>query len=235
MDAEVKPPPNVLLSGIVGSTAYGLAHEDSDVDRLGVFATPTAAILGLSKPAESIVSTKPDATFHEAGKLAALLLRCNPTVTELIWLPPDLYEVRTPLGDQLRQIRGNFLSRKYVRDAYLGYATQQFRRLESRGDGSFSADTRKRTSKHARHLARLVWQGAGLYSSGVLRVRLEDPERFRDFGERVAAGDLDIARRELAAAEERFDTIDSPLPEHPDASTAEAWLVHVRRAYWDRP
>ncbi|MFE6988388.1 DNA polymerase beta superfamily protein, partial [Streptomyces pharetrae] len=27
---------NILLSGVVGSTAYGLAHEDSDVDRLGV-------------------------------------------------------------------------------------------------------------------------------------------------------------------------------------------------------
>jgi Recombination endonuclease VII len=31
--AEVKHPPNVLLSGINGSTAYGLATEDSDVDR----------------------------------------------------------------------------------------------------------------------------------------------------------------------------------------------------------
>ncbi|MFE0456899.1 nucleotidyltransferase, partial [Streptomyces sp. NPDC058914] len=26
---------NILLSGIVGSTAYGLAHAGSDVDRLG--------------------------------------------------------------------------------------------------------------------------------------------------------------------------------------------------------
>ena len=27
--AEIKPPPNVLLAGINGSTAYGLATEDS--------------------------------------------------------------------------------------------------------------------------------------------------------------------------------------------------------------
>jgi predicted nucleotidyltransferase len=231
----VKPPPNVLLSGIVGSTAYGLAHEGSDIDRLGVFAAPTVALLGLSKPAESVVSSKPDATFHEAGKMASLLLKCNPAVTELIWLPEDLYEVRTPLGDGLRRIRHCFLSRKYTRDAFLGYATSQFGRLENRGDGSFSADTRKRTSKHARHLARLVWQGAELYRDGVLRVRLEDPERFRDFGERVAAGDLDIARRELARAAERFGSIDSPLPEHPDREAAEAWLLGVRRAFWDLP
>ncbi|MCZ4511792.1 hypothetical protein O3Q52_27155 [Streptomyces sp. ActVer] len=29
---------NILLSGIVGSTAYGLAHAGSDVDRLGMLA-----------------------------------------------------------------------------------------------------------------------------------------------------------------------------------------------------
>lgn len=33
----------MLLAGIVGSTAYGLAGPDSDVDRLGVFAVPTRA------------------------------------------------------------------------------------------------------------------------------------------------------------------------------------------------
>ncbi|MFD7300744.1 DNA polymerase beta superfamily protein, partial [Streptomyces pharetrae] len=38
---------NILLSGVVGSTAYGLAHEDSDVDRLGVFAAPTESLHGL--------------------------------------------------------------------------------------------------------------------------------------------------------------------------------------------
>ncbi|GAA1913626.1 hypothetical protein GCM10009753_52280 [Streptantibioticus ferralitis] len=34
---------HVLLSGTVGSTAYGLAHKGSDIDRLGVFAAPTEA------------------------------------------------------------------------------------------------------------------------------------------------------------------------------------------------
>jgi hypothetical protein len=32
--------PNMLLSGVVGSVAYGLDTEDSDVDRLGMFAYP---------------------------------------------------------------------------------------------------------------------------------------------------------------------------------------------------
>ena len=95
---EVSIPPNVLLSGIVGSTAYGLATEDSDVDRLGVFAAPTERLVGLHPPQPSVVSSKPDATFHEAGKFAALALKVNPTITELMWLPDDLYETRTGLG-----------------------------------------------------------------------------------------------------------------------------------------
>ena len=227
-------PDNVLLAGIVGSTAYGLATADSDVDRLGAFAAPTTKILGLAMMTESIVTTKPDVTFHEAGKLVSLLLRCNPTVTELLWLPAELYEARTPLGDGLIAIRELFLSRKYVRDAYLGYATQQFKRLEVRGDGSFSADTRKRTAKHARHLARLVRQGTELYESGTLTVRLANPEWFREFGERVAAGDLEVAKLELLAAEKRFDGMRSPLLETPNAEIAEAWLLNVRRAFWDK-
>jgi len=229
---KIAAPPNVLLSGIVGSTAYGLATEDSDVDRLGVFAAPTARLLGLHPVEQSIVSIKPDATFHEAGKFASLALKVNPTITELMWLPDDLYEVRDELGDNLIAVRRRFLSRAAVRNAYLGYATQQFRKLENRGDGSFSADTRKRTAKHARHLLRLLAQGLELFETGALTVRLENPGRYRDFGVRVAGGDLEAAAREIASAEHAFGGVRTPLPERPDEATAEAWLQEVRRAHY---
>jgi uncharacterized protein len=221
----------VLLAGIVGSTAYGLATADSDVDRLGVFAAPTVALLGLHGPKESLVTTDPDQTLHEARKWCKLALGGNPTVMELVWLPDDLYEVRTELGDELIGIRSAFLSAQRVRDAYFGYATQQFRRLENRGDGSFSADTRKRTAKHARHLARLLHQGRELYATGDLRIRLSDPQRYRDFGDRVAGGDLDAAAGLLAQAEAGFDAARTPLPDRPDEETVEKWLLRVRAAH----
>jgi predicted nucleotidyltransferase len=231
---EINVPPNVLLSGIVGSAAYGLATEDSDVDRLGVFAAPTEKLIGLHPVQQSIVSTKPDATFHEAGKFAALALKVNPTITELMWLPDDLYEVRTELGDNLIAIRHRFLSRAAVRNAYLGYATQQFRRLENRGDGSFSADTRKRTAKHARHLYRLHAQGIMLWQTGRLTVRLPhgDAVLCRAFGDNVAAGNLEAGRGVIAWAEHIFDTSKTPLPERPDEATVEAWLQEVRREHY---
>ncbi|MUN41090.1 phosphatase domain-containing protein [Actinomadura litoris] len=231
-------PANVLLSGIVGSTAYGLAGPGSDIDRLGVYAAPTVEFHGLTPPAgraATTVTTKPDVTFHEAGKFAALSLQANPTVTELMWLPDELYEARSALGDQLIGIRAAFLSAARVKDAYLGYATQQFKRMETRGDGSFSADTRKRTAKHARHLARLVHQGLGLYRTGELDVRLSDPGWYLGFGERVAAGDLAEARRVLARAEDDFAAARTPLPDEPDRDRVESWLHDVRAAHLARP
>lgn len=224
----------LLLSGIVGSTAYGLAGPGSDIDRMGVYAAPTMALLGLRRPPESHVTAKPDATFHEAGKAARLMLAGNPTATELLWLPDDLYETRTALGEEMIGLRGAFLSAKRVRDAYLGYATQQFRKLIARGDESRSrpGDQRGRTAKHARHLMRLVDQGLELYTTGTVVIRLSDPERYLAFGEQVAA-DAQAAVPFMSRAEERFDRAETVLPTEPDTGAVEAWLLRVRRAFWD--
>jgi len=221
----------VLLEGIVGSVAYGLAGPGSDVDRVGVFAAPTVAFHGLHRPKESIVTTAPDVTLHEAAKWCRLAMSGNPTASELVWLPDDLYLTRTRFGDELIGIRTAFLSAPRVRDAYLGYAGQQFRKLVSRGDGTFSSDTRRRTAKHARHLARLLHQGRVLYASGVLPIRLADPGWFLDFGEQVADGDLARAQALLAEAEEDFTRIRTPLPQRPDEPTIERWLLAVRAAH----
>ncbi|MFJ6841371.1 DNA polymerase beta superfamily protein [Streptomyces griseoluteus] len=222
---------NVLLSGIVGSTAYGLARPGSDVDRLGVFAVPTEELHGLHRPTESVVTHAPDSTLHEAGKWARLALAGNPTVMELVWLPPELYETRTPLGDELIGLRSAFLSAPRVSGAYLGYAAQQFERLRRRGDGSFSADTRKRTAKHARHLMRLLDQGLELYSTGHLTIRVTDPQKYHDFGDQVA-NDPDTAEPVLSRAEDAFAATRSPLPEQADEAAIEAWLRRVRASFY---
>lgn len=222
------PDGTVLLAGIVGSTAYGLAGPESDVDLLGMFAAPTERFHGLHPPVgsqASRVSTSPDVTVHECLKWCRLALSGNPTATELVWLPDELYQTRTQLGDDLIGIRQAFLSAPRVRDAYLGYAVRQFRRLQSRGDGTFSADVRKRTSKHARHLARLVHQGRQLYTTGRVQIRLADPAWFLRFGQQVADGDLDLARHLLDEAQAAFDRAHSPLPDRPDEPAVERWQL----------
>jgi predicted nucleotidyltransferase len=223
--------PQVLLSGIVGSTAYGLDRPGSDVDRLGIFAVPTEQLHGLRRVTESHVTTDPDRTLHEAAKWCRLALGGNPTVMELVWLPSDLCQVRTPLGDELVGLRGAFLSARRVRSAYLGYATQQFERLRSRGHGSFSADTRKRTPKHARHLKRLCHQGLELYTTGRLTVRVDDPDEYHEFGEQVAADAL-TALPLLNEYEAAFDENRSVLPDEPNEAAVEDWLLRVRAHYY---
>ncbi|MEV1068066.1 nucleotidyltransferase domain-containing protein [Streptomyces sp. NPDC050263] len=222
---------NILLSGIVGSTAYGLAHEGSDIDRLGMFAAPTEELHGLHGPKESHVSTAPDRTLHEAAKWCRLALGGNPTVMELVWLPAESYEVRTPLGDELIAVRDTLLGAHRVRDAYLGYATQQFRKLQNRSQGPLSEDVRKRTAKHARHLKRLCTQGYELYATGQLTIQVDDPESYHRFGEQVAA-DPEAALPLLRGFEEAFAETSSVLPEHPDDKAADAWLRRVRRQFY---
>ncbi|MFI5961891.1 DNA polymerase beta superfamily protein [Streptomyces asoensis] len=222
---------NILLSGIVGSTAYGLAREGSDVDRLGMFAAPTEQLHGLHQPKESYVSTAPDRTLHEAAKWCRLALGGNPTVMELVWLPDELYEVRTPLGDELIALRETLLSARRVRDAYLGYATQQFRKLQNRTDGTPSEDTPGRIAKNARHLKRLCTQGYELYSTGRLTIRVDDPESYHRFGEQVA-DDPEAALPLLRGFEEAFAGTRSVLPEQPDETAADAWLRRVRKEFY---
>ncbi|WP_091322208.1 nucleotidyltransferase domain-containing protein [Micromonospora chersina] len=222
---------HLLLSGIVGSVAYGLAGPDSDVDRIGVFAAPTIAFHGLHPPRESVVTTDPDVTLHECAKYARLALSGNPTATELMWLPEECYETRTAFGERLIGIRSAFLSAPRVRDAYLGYASQQFRKLTARDS---TVGGRRRSAKHARHLARLLHQGRVLYATGVLEIRLAEPEWFRAFGERVAGGALAEAEELVAAAERDFARIRTPLPERPDEETVERWLLDVRAAHLPR-
>src|SRR5437868_11290114 len=63
------PSPNVILLGVVGSTAYGLDTESSDKDYLGIYQAPTRMLLGLREPAGTYVEHQPDdRTLHELGK-----------------------------------------------------------------------------------------------------------------------------------------------------------------------
>lgn len=227
-DQEVK---HVLLQGVVGSTAYGLATPESDVDRLGVFAWPTSRWFDLEAPRETVDSHDPDNVLHEAAKACRLMLKGNPTVTEMLWL--DEYEYCTALGEELIGIRDAFLSAPRVLESYLGYAKGQFHRLMNRG--RFAPDIpERRTAKHARHIWRLVNQGRELYTTGKLTIRLENPEACRQFGERVA-NDPQHGGELIEAAEYDFATASTVLPEEPDVARVEGWLHRVRDYYYWEP
>lgn len=228
---------NVVLKGVVGSTAYGLATKNSDVDYLGVYAEHSSVFWGLYPPFESKdathVSSDPDCTMHEVLKFAKLALKSNPTVNELMWLPKDCYVESSPAGEYLIKIRESFLCKRHVRSAYLGYAFAQFKELDRRG-GTFGPDLARRTEKHARHLLRLCQQGLDLWTTGHMNVRVPDPERFMEFGRIVAAGDIEHAKVTLAEFDAQFDSTSTVLPEEPAASTVDRWVQDTRKFYSDK-
>lgn len=217
---------NIVLKGVVGSTAYGLATPESDVDMAGIFAIDTVELFGLKQPVETHVTKGPDTTMHEARKFCALAIQCNPSILELMWL--GSYEQLTPLGSQLIVIRNHFLSAHRVKDAYLGYATQQMQRLQR---AEPSPDKAAKVAKHARHVVRLLHQGYQLYRTATLPVMLPNPIAVRQVGDAAGAGDTEPLRRVFNDYEARFNISPSSLPEAPDTQTIEDWLLGVRMSY----
>jgi hypothetical protein len=214
----------VILEGVVGSTAYGLAGPNSDIDRMGIFQERTSNLLGIYPSDETKVTKDPDSTHHELGKFIRLAMAANPAVLELLYL--EDYDELSPVGAELIRIRSAFLSRR-VAQSYGGYAWQQFTRLKNRGD-SFSSATRQRTSKHQRHMLRLLRQGRELLEHGTLTVRLPNPEEILAFGELPADEALARFEREY----EDFRTIPCVLPDEPSRPLINAALLKFRSGYW---
>jgi hypothetical protein len=222
---------NTILLGVVGSRGYGMARKDSDTDRAGVFMAPTRALLGLEHPPTKYETKNPDHIEHELLPFCQLALRSNPHMLELLWLAE--YETLTPVGAELVGIRECFASAYWVRQAYLGYAREQFRRMTRQAPAVGDEQHRKR-AKNARHLLRLLTAGEELYTTGTLTVKLPDPERYFAFGE-AAAKNPEVARNALTVAQDLFTTRKSPLPEEPQTGPVGDWLTQARVSQLQEP
>jgi predicted nucleotidyltransferase len=213
---------HTVLSVVVGSRAYGLATETSDVDRRGVYAAPTPLFWGFTKPPTHVDGPDAERFSWELERFLGLALEANPTALECLWSP--LVEKATECGEELLALRGAFVSRR-AHTTFLRYADSQFRKL--------AADLRTRGEprwKHVMHLLRLLISGRHLLSHGEPLVGVtEHRERLLAVrrGE-VPWTEIEVWRqaptRDLDAAVER-----SVLPAEPDRARVEDFLVSVRR------
>lgn len=223
----------LLLLGVTGSTAYGLSHDGSDIDRLGIYSVPTNElfVLGFNQGKASHVLTDPDdVQLHEIGKYVGLVLKGNPTVTELLFL--ESHEHVDPRIEPLIDMRTKLLGQRTIRASYTGYAMAQAKRLANRveaGRTGFNADLAKRTAKHGRHCFRLLLQAEQLLTEGDITV---DVSAHRD--ELFAIGEL--AETDVAAFQVKFaercayiDGLESILPMEPDVAGAQQFLTEFRR------
>ncbi len=81
---------------------------------------------------------------------------------------------------------------------------------------------------------RLLWQGYELYTTGVLPIRVPDPQPYFDFGQRITTEpDAASAAALIAEYEAKFDDAKTVLPDEPNEPPLEDFLQRVRRAYLD--
>ena len=119
--------PCVVLEATVGSHAWGLANEDSDVDRRGVFALPFTWTQGLVDPPEDLVSAHGSATYWAVEKAIRQALRADPNTLEMLFLPSA--QPCDPIGEWIVAEREAFLSVE-IYGTFGRYALGQLRRLE---------------------------------------------------------------------------------------------------------
>lgn len=219
---------HTVFACVVGSRAYGLDTDESDVDLRGVFVAPTPMFWRLAKPPTHIEGPAPEQFSWEVERYCVLALQANPTVLECLWSP--LIEVETEVGRSLRQLRGAFLSTR-VGQTYGGYAHDQLARL---------TNARARTGqvrwKQAMHMLRLLQAGLHVLRTGEILVDVR-ADRDRLLAVRRGEVDFDEVQRwatrlfdDLVAARDR-----TALPAEPDRGAVDDFLVRVRRASVDEP
>ena len=213
----------VIYRCIVGSRAYGLEEDSSDIDRRGIYLPPSDLQWSLLGVPEQLERQESQECYWELGKFLRLALRANPNVLECMYTP--LVEEASPLAKELLAMRDSFLT-KLVYQTYNGYVMSQFKKLgqDLRNKGAIRW-------KHAMHLVRLLLSGITILNEGVVPVRVE---QHRDRLLAIRRGErswqeVNAWRKELHRI---FDAAwaKTKLPEHPDHDRVNAFLVKARRS-----
>lgn len=121
---------NLILIGLGGSHAYGTNNENSDLDVRGCALNRKREIL-TNVNYEQFTDSATDTTVYSFNKLVHLLSNCNPNTIEMLGLKPEHYLFLSPIGQELLDNRGLFLSKKAVY-SFGGYANSQLRRLDNK-------------------------------------------------------------------------------------------------------
>jgi len=223
---------HVVYAAVMGSVAYGLADEGSDVDERGVFVPPAEWHWSLQPLPEQVEFDRPgddggrgaDVCWWEIEKFVRLALKGNPAILELLWVPERCLLRCEGFGNELRGLRDAFLSR-YLYRTYSGYVLSQFKRM--RRDVERGRPIRP---KHAMHLVRLLQSGIAAVEGRGIQVNVgEHREELLRIKRREVP--FEVVHERALELDAVFDRARerSPLSERPDVERVDAWLVSVRR------
>lgn len=128
-------PDNLILLGYRGSIAHNMYIPQNDPssiddkDVMGVYVGPVEHYLGFGREEikERFIGEW-DAVSYEIRKFVGLLLKCNPNVLSMLWVPERHIIYMCDLGRYLRENRDLFVSRQAYH-SFNGYAYSQFKRM----------------------------------------------------------------------------------------------------------
>ncbi len=211
----------VIYRCIVGSRAYGLDGADSDTDRRGIYLPPAELHWSLYGVPEQLENEATQEAYWEIQKFIVLALKSNPNVLECLYTP--LVETKTPLADELLQMRAVFLSR-LVYQTYNGYVMSQFKKMQSdlRNQGQVKW-------KHVMHLIRLLLSGIVVLRQGYVPVRVDE---HREQLLAIKRGEIPWSEVEnwRLSLHREFDTAfaQTKLADRPDYERANTFLIKAR-------
>jgi len=119
---------NTIHRIYAGSRLYGTEREDSDYDTRGVTLMPPTVLLGLDN-FEQYQEKESDTVIYAINKFTKLALGSNPNILELLFAPPETWQVESGAWHDIYHARHDFLSQR-VRRTFPGYATSQLKRLQ---------------------------------------------------------------------------------------------------------
>jgi hypothetical protein len=184
---------------VSGSTAYGLATPDSDIDYRGFYLAPARARLGLTAPDPNWSDPSSDCTLAELDHFVRNAIGGNPHYIESLANP--LVVVTSPVAEALRAEVAAFATTKY-HGLLLRFARDQYAAaLSFRSKGRPVA-----AAKPARHAFRLLEMADHLAATGEIRLRVADRDAIFALGE-LTGSDLEF---ESAYAHAQAVTVDLP-------------------------
>lgn len=244
---------DMIFGGYVGSIAHGTKVATStydDIDFMGIAIAPPVNTLG---PLEVFDHWCPvldpeghgplgnlDVVVYSLRKFVGLLLKGNPNVLGLLYLPPRCWMWTNLAWDRLYDQREIFLSERVI-TAHAGYAQGQLHKLGTPNARGYMGRERKELfarfgydPKNASHLVRLLRMGCEYAETGDLQVdrtRIDAQELIE-----IKEGRWPLARIQREA-EEGFRRLHEAkarklLPPHPDAGRANALVAEITLRHW---
>lgn len=243
-----------ILKIINGSHLYGLNHEDSDLDYIGVFVEPPSTVFSLahtdSRPLHDRVHDAPsiagadsiagaeDGMAYSVRKFFSLAMQGNPSILACLFAPTSRVEFATELGWSILKYRDLFVSSQ-AGPRFKGYLHSQYLRLTGeRNDHTpvrpelvekYGYDT-----KYAMHALRLGLQGCEFLRSGTITLPMPEDERKLCLAVRHGGFSLDDVLNMIKDVEADLSALvdSNDLPSEPDYDCIHRLSRQIHEGFW---